>query len=67
MSSFPPAKPITPGIEPIIGQATPRNTGGLNPNNQNESFAVPQFVFPKGGGYFFVPSIPALNSSVFTS
>jgi hypothetical protein len=63
--SFPPFKPITPGVDPVISQVKQRTTSGLNPNNERETFSVPQFITAKGGEYFFMPSIPALNSSIF--
>ncbi|KAJ3556259.1 hypothetical protein NM688_g2124 [Phlebia brevispora] len=65
-ANFPPLKTVTPGIEPIIGQGGGKIASGLNPNDQVETYAVPDFVVPKGGEYFFVPSISTL-SEVFVA
>ncbi|KAK0516663.1 hypothetical protein JMJ35_001266 [Cladonia borealis] len=65
-TSFPPKKG-TPGFDPIIGQAPdggPRTMSGTNPNNQTTELYLPQeWVVPKGGEYFFSPSIPALKET----
>lgn len=61
---FPFSKPIAPGIDPIIGQSPTRSTGGLDPLDQTKTFSVPLFVIPKGGEYFFMPSISALTSTI---
>lgn len=68
--SFPP-KPNgpVPGFDPIVGQLG-QNTdptilfqmSGSDPNNQSTNLTLPtQWVVPKGGEYFFSPSIPALK------
>lgn len=68
--NFPPFKTAvpTPGFDPLIGQAPGnavgvRSLGGTNPDNQGAQLTLPtDWVVPKGGEYFFSPSIPALKS-----
>lgn len=64
--SFPPNKPFTPGFDPIIGQTNDdsvRTLAGTDPNNQTAELSLPtDWVLPKGGEYFFSPSIPALRT-----
>ena len=59
---------LEPGFDPIIGQDptnhAKRDTVGLNPQNQTQSYSVPQLVIAKGGEYFFMPSIPALSTVI---
>ena len=67
-TGFPPKAPVTPGFDPIIGQAgsniTSRSLVGTDPNNQSASLSLAtEWVVPKGGEYFFSPSIPALKST----
>ena len=65
-TGFPIQKPVEPGFDPIIGQVqdiTSRTLTGTNPNDQNTSLTLPtEWVVPKGGEYFFVPSITALQN-----
>ncbi|KAI1753993.1 hypothetical protein F4782DRAFT_545332 [Xylaria castorea] len=55
----------TPGIDPIIGVGNPRSMVGASPDlsasNQTLNFAA-KWVIPRGGEYFFLPSISALKS-----
>ena len=75
-ATFPPKQtatpPVpTPGFDPIIGQngdgpngIGPRSMVGANPNDQSATLPLPaEWVVPKGGEYFFSPSIPALHDT----
>lgn len=70
-NTFPPktgaTPPVpTPGIDPIIGVGNPRQMVGTSPDvagaNQELNFAA-KWVIPRGGEYFFSPSIPALKKT----
>ncbi|MCJ1240810.1 hypothetical protein MMC14_008814 [Varicellaria rhodocarpa] len=70
-TGFPINKPIAPGFDAIIGQAPdagPRTLSGTNPNSQSTELALnADWVVPKGGEYFFSPSIPALKGTFAVS
>ncbi|KAI0782337.1 DyP-type peroxidase [Abortiporus biennis] len=58
-----------PGLDPIIGQSntdpTLREMVGSDPNNPTNELKFPQeWVVPRGGEYFFSPSIPALRDTI---
>ncbi|TCD63943.1 hypothetical protein EIP91_004753 [Steccherinum ochraceum] len=64
---FPPQKPEQPGFDAIIGQnkddQSSRTITGVDPKAQTTSLQLPtDWVVPKGGEYFFSPSIPALKT-----
>ncbi|KAM5542891.1 hypothetical protein V8D89_003275 [Ganoderma adspersum] len=70
-AGFPIRKPVTPGFDPIIGQNNdgpngigPRSMSGANPKDQSTLLSLPiEWVVPKGGEYFFSPSISALRDT----
>ena len=58
-----------PGFDPIIGSSIgssgteARSMVGTNPASQSTSLPLPTWVVPKGGEYFFSPSISALKTT----
>lgn len=75
-ASFPPKRgaqpPVPmPGFDAIIGQNNdgpnglgPRSMVGTNPKDQSATLSLPtEWVVPRGGEYFFSPSIPALRNT----
>ncbi|CAN8096673.1 unnamed protein product [Discula destructiva] len=69
--NFPPQKPQQPGFDPLIGQVTNANGNvrertmtGADPANTAASLDLgfQTWVVPKGGEYFFSPSISVLKS-----
>jgi len=70
-TSFPPktvnGTTFDPGFDPIIGQNgnNSRVMAGTNPSSQGTDLTLPiDFVVPKGGAYFFVPPISALQTTL---
>ena len=68
---FPPNKPVRPGFDPIFGQtgkedqSVHRYMAGTNPYSERELMTFPQrFIVPRGGEYFFVPSISTLRNHI---
>jgi Dyp-type peroxidase family len=62
---FPPftSSPSPPGLDPLIGQGT-RSMIGLDPLNPLTSISMGIFIIPKGGEYFFSPSISGLKNTI---
>ena len=63
---FPPGKPTTPGLDPLIGAVTSGDVNqrpmfGLAFGDPTKEFTFNRWIVPKGGEYFFVPSIPTLR------
>jgi len=53
-----------PGSDPLIGQDPVRSMIGLSPLNATGSTALPTFIVPKGGEYFFAPGISGLKNTI---
>ncbi|KAK0496631.1 peroxidase TAP [Armillaria luteobubalina] len=66
---FPPFEqtPATPGFDPIIGQAGNagiRMLSGTDPADPNAELTLTEeFVVPRGGEYFFTPSVKSLKET----
>jgi len=70
--TFPPFEttPEVPGFDPIIGQAPPgqvRKLSGVNPNDPSIELELDDnWVVPRGGEYFFTPSVKGLAETIAT-
>ncbi|GLB43345.1 putative peroxidase [Lyophyllum shimeji] len=71
--NFPPNKPELPGMDPIFGQTgeehldVHRYMTGTNPTAEQQVMSFPKkFIDPRGGEYFFAPSISTLRDLIAT-
>ncbi|KAF8074656.1 hypothetical protein FPV67DRAFT_1474402 [Lyophyllum atratum] len=69
--NFPPGKPELPGLDPIFGQTgeedqdNHRYMTGSNPSAEQQVMSFPKkFIDPRGGEYFFAPSISTMKSII---
>jgi len=69
--NFPPGKPTPPGWDPLFGQTgkedegTYREMSGVNPAQPKQvTKFMEKFVDPRGGEYFFVPSMATLREYI---
>ncbi|KAG6868853.1 hypothetical protein C0993_008982 [Termitomyces sp. T159_Od127] len=53
-------------LDPIIGQGK-RTIVGTDPNDPTKNLSLPDFVIPRGGEYFFSPSIKGLKETLATA
>jgi len=69
-ANFPPftglPAPQDPGLDPLIGQGD-RAMSGLDPLNPQNVTGLPTFIIPRGGEYFFSPSLKGLKSTIASS
>jgi deferrochelatase/peroxidase EfeB len=57
--------PEAPGLDPILGQGPVRKLSGVNPNKPSDELTLDaEWVIPRGGEYFFTPSINALTNTI---
>ncbi|KAF8151771.1 peroxidase TAP [Crassisporium funariophilum] len=64
-SNFPPfeTQAEAPGLDPLIGQGV-RAMSGLDPLNEQTVLPFPEFIIPRGGEYFFSPSLKGLKDTI---
>lgn len=57
-------QPEEPGLDPLIGQGV-RSMSGTDPNNEEKVInGMPDFIIPRGGEYFFSPSLKGLRETL---
>ncbi|KAF8907046.1 peroxidase TAP [Gymnopilus junonius] len=63
--NFPPfeTQPELPGLDPLIGQGV-RSMSGLDPLAEQKVLSMPTFIVPRGGEYFFAPSLKGLKETI---
>jgi hypothetical protein len=67
-AKFPPRAPEDqrPGVDPILGQGPDRDKiTGYNPNRPTDPLELTgEWIIPRGGEYFFSPSLKALKERI---
>ncbi|KAF8059915.1 hypothetical protein FPV67DRAFT_349692 [Lyophyllum atratum] len=58
--------PEVPGLDPLIGQGD-RKLSGTDPNSPSVVLTPPDFIVPRGGEYFFSPSLKGLKETLAAS
>ncbi|KAF8173681.1 peroxidase TAP [Pholiota molesta] len=72
-ATFPPftdkIKNAIPGLDPLIGQGKEgdRKMSGLDPLDEAQELLMPTFIVPRGGEYFFSPSLNGLKTTIATA
>ncbi|KAF9484599.1 Dyp-type peroxidase [Pholiota conissans] len=69
-TGFPFGTPEVPGVDPILGQGPGRDIGitGYDPNDPKAVLKLDaEWVIPRGGEYFFSPSIKGLSDAIAAS
>ncbi|KAF8151502.1 hypothetical protein B0H34DRAFT_131748 [Crassisporium funariophilum] len=57
--------PDEPGLDPILGQGPVRQLSGTNPDKPSDILQLDaQWVIPRGGEYFFSPSLKGLTDTI---
>ncbi|PPQ90336.1 hypothetical protein CVT25_007738 [Psilocybe cyanescens] len=57
--------PEVPGIDPLLGRGPERKLSGVDPNDPSfELILDDEWVIPRGGEYFFSPSLKGLTETI---
>ncbi|KAF9002157.1 peroxidase TAP [Cyathus striatus] len=60
--------PEVPGLDALIGQGPDRKLSGTDPNDPTKELILPdEWVVPRGGEYFFSPSLKGMKDAIALS